>query len=154
MVMRSAYLTPQPPTHDREKIFLLYSKEIPYSCEVAVTGFKDSDRLLKMNATIFTTRESHLPILIGTKGKGKWATTRLCALRIHLTTPKTTQNRRQAQRGGHPGARGPRGIFRQKGVPGAARQGAEGLAVQPEGLAGLWVHDAAGGVSRGGEGGI
>lgn len=52
----------------REKIFTAYSKEIPYSCEVAVTAFKDQERLLKMNATIYTTRESHLPILIGTKG--------------------------------------------------------------------------------------
>lgn len=50
---------------------MAFSKEIPYSCEVAVTAFKDSDRLLKMNATIFTTRESHVPILIGTKGKNK-----------------------------------------------------------------------------------
>lgn len=54
---------------NREKIFLAFSKEIPYSCEVAVTGFKDQERLLKMNATIFTTRESHLPIIIGTKGE-------------------------------------------------------------------------------------
>lgn len=56
-------------TTRREKIFLSFSKEIPYSCEVAVTGFKDQERLLKMNATIYTTRESHVPILIGTKGE-------------------------------------------------------------------------------------
>lgn len=78
-----------------------YSKEIPYSCEVAVTGFKDAERLLKMNATIFTTRESHLPILIGTKGKEKGAVgTRLasprCALRIHLIpTPPLPKKKRQ-----------------------------------------------------------
>ncbi len=52
----------------REKVFLAYSKEIPYSCEVAVSAFKDQGRLLKINSTIFTTRDSHVPILIGTKG--------------------------------------------------------------------------------------
>jgi len=52
----------------REKVFTGYSKEIPYSCEVAVTAFKDQGRLIKINSTIFTTRDSHVPILIGTKG--------------------------------------------------------------------------------------
>lgn len=52
----------------REKLFTSYSKEIPYSCEVSVTGFKDQGRLIKINSTIFTTRDSHVPILIGTKG--------------------------------------------------------------------------------------
>lgn len=52
----------------REKIFLTFSKEIPYSCEVAVTAFKDQPKLLKINATLFTTRDSHVPILIGTRG--------------------------------------------------------------------------------------
>ncbi|KAM3576324.1 hypothetical protein VYU27_001855 [Nannochloropsis oceanica] len=52
----------------REKVFTGYSKEIPYSCEVAVTAFKDQGRMIKINSTIFTTRDSHVPILIGTKG--------------------------------------------------------------------------------------
>lgn len=58
-----------PTTFHSEKIFLAFSKEIPYSCEVAVTGFKDQAKILKMNATIYTARDSHVPILIGTKGK-------------------------------------------------------------------------------------
>jgi GTP-binding protein Era len=53
----------------REKILLLYEEEIPYATEVVVESFKDSDKLLKIAATIYVERESQKPILIGKEGK-------------------------------------------------------------------------------------
>lgn len=32
---------------------------------------QDTERLLRMNATIFTERESHVPIILGHKGAGR-----------------------------------------------------------------------------------
>lgn len=52
----------------REKIFQRYKKEIPYSCEVMVTSFKEGDTLLKIHAEILVERDSQKGILIGTKG--------------------------------------------------------------------------------------
>ncbi len=57
----------------REKIFLQYEQEIPYSCEVIVTDFKDSETkdglpLARINAVIFVSRESQKPILLGRGG--------------------------------------------------------------------------------------
>lgn len=57
----------------REKIFLNYEQEIPYSCEVVVTDFKDSETnaglpLARINAVIFVSRESQKPILLGRGG--------------------------------------------------------------------------------------
>ena len=53
----------------REKILLLYDKEIPYSCEVAVESYKEGETLDKISAVIFVERESQKAILIGHQGK-------------------------------------------------------------------------------------
>ncbi len=53
----------------REKIFLNYKKEIPYSVEVAVDTFKESDNLIKIHAFIFVERDSQKGIILGHQGK-------------------------------------------------------------------------------------
>ncbi|MCR5064443.1 MAG: GTPase Era [Bacteroidales bacterium] len=53
----------------REKILLLYDKEIPYSCEVAVESYKEGETLDKISAIIFVERESQKAILIGHHGQ-------------------------------------------------------------------------------------
>ncbi len=53
----------------REKIFLNYKKEIPYSVEVAVDSFKESEKLIKIHAYIFVERESQKGIILGHQGK-------------------------------------------------------------------------------------
>ncbi len=52
----------------REKIFLNYEKEIPYSTEVRIESFEENDRLLKIKAIIYTERNSQKGIIIGHKG--------------------------------------------------------------------------------------
>lgn len=52
----------------REHIFLLYQQEIPYCSEVKVEAFKESDDIIRIQATIFVERESQKPIVIGKKG--------------------------------------------------------------------------------------
>ncbi len=52
----------------REKILLYYDKEIPYSTEVVVESFKETDRNIHINAIIYVERESQKGILIGHKG--------------------------------------------------------------------------------------
>ena len=52
----------------REKILRLYDKEIPYSCEVAVESFKESEKLIDISAIIFCERDSQKGILIGKQG--------------------------------------------------------------------------------------
>ncbi|MDR2465974.1 MAG: GTPase Era [Prevotellaceae bacterium] len=53
----------------REKIFLNYQKEIPYSVEVVIERFKESERLISISAVICVLRESQKGIVIGNKGK-------------------------------------------------------------------------------------
>jgi GTP-binding protein Era len=53
----------------REKIFKLYSKEVPYSCEVVVEEFKEDDNLIRMHATIIVERRSQKGIIIGKQGE-------------------------------------------------------------------------------------
>lgn len=53
----------------REAIFGHYSQEIPYSCEVAVTGFKESDELIKISCEIYVAADSQKGIVIGKGGK-------------------------------------------------------------------------------------
>lgn len=53
----------------REKIFLNYDKEIPYSTEVAIDSFKDDGKLLKIRAVIFVERDSQKGIIIGKAGE-------------------------------------------------------------------------------------
>lgn len=52
----------------REKILLYYNKEIPYSVEVVVESFKESERSIHINAVIYVERESQKGIIIGHKG--------------------------------------------------------------------------------------
>lgn len=53
----------------REKIFMLFGEEIPYSCEVIVDAFKEEDNLDRIEATIYVSRESQKAILLGKQGK-------------------------------------------------------------------------------------
>jgi GTP-binding protein Era len=53
----------------REKIFLNYKKEIPYSCEVVIDSFRDGEDIIRINAIINVLRESQKGILIGHKGE-------------------------------------------------------------------------------------
>jgi len=52
----------------REKILLYYDKEIPYSVEVVVEAFRETDRHIHINAVIYVERESQKGIIIGHKG--------------------------------------------------------------------------------------
>lgn len=49
----------------REKIFMIYKQEIPYSSEVVVTSFKEEEAIIHIEAEIFVERESQKGILIG-----------------------------------------------------------------------------------------
>ena len=52
----------------REKIFLYYKKEIPYSVEVVVESYKETEKKVHIEATIYTERETQKRILIGHQG--------------------------------------------------------------------------------------
>ncbi|MCR5819807.1 MAG: GTPase Era [Bacteroidaceae bacterium] len=52
----------------REKILLYYTKEIPYSVEVEVEEFKESDKLIRISAVIYVERDSQKGIIIGHQG--------------------------------------------------------------------------------------
>lgn len=52
----------------REKILLYYDKEIPYSVEVVVEEFKESDQMIRISALIYVERESQKGIIIGKGG--------------------------------------------------------------------------------------
>ncbi len=52
----------------REKILLHYQKEIPYSSEVEVEEFIESDDIIKIRALIFVERDSQKGIIIGKNG--------------------------------------------------------------------------------------
>lgn len=53
----------------REKIFLNYEKEIPYSCEVIIEDYKEEEAINKIRAVILAERDSQKNILIGNKGE-------------------------------------------------------------------------------------
>ncbi len=53
----------------REKIFLNYKKEVPYSCEVVITAFKESDDLIRVSSEIYVERSTQRAILLGHKGE-------------------------------------------------------------------------------------
>jgi GTPase len=53
----------------REKIFLNYKKEIPYSCEVIVDSFKEEEKIIRIRAEIIVARDSQKGIIIGHKGE-------------------------------------------------------------------------------------
>ncbi len=52
----------------REKILLYYDKEIPYSVEVKVEQFKETDKSIHINAVIYVERDSQKGIIIGHQG--------------------------------------------------------------------------------------
>lgn len=49
----------------REKIFLNYDEEVPYSTEVAINSFKEDDDIIRISATIYVERDSQKGIIIG-----------------------------------------------------------------------------------------
>lgn len=53
----------------REKIFQNYSKEVPYSCEVVTTDFKEEETIIRIRVTIHVERKSQRAILLGHKGE-------------------------------------------------------------------------------------
>lgn len=53
----------------REKIFLNYKKEIPYSCEVICHSFKDSPDIIRIEVEIYVERPTQRSIIIGKGGE-------------------------------------------------------------------------------------
>ncbi|MEP1096492.1 MAG: GTPase Era [Cyclobacteriaceae bacterium] len=53
----------------REKIFLNYKQEVPYSTEVAITSFKEEEKIIRIQAEIFVERDSQKGIIIGKKAE-------------------------------------------------------------------------------------
>ena len=52
----------------REKILVNYQKEIPYSVEIKIEEYKETENLIKIKSTIYVSRESQKAIIIGHKG--------------------------------------------------------------------------------------
>ncbi len=52
----------------REKILLYYDKEIPYSVEVSVESFKETEKNIHIRAVIYVERDSQKGIIIGHQG--------------------------------------------------------------------------------------
>jgi len=52
----------------REKILLLYKKEIPYSVEVVIESFKEEEDMVRIGAMLYCERDSQKGIIIGNKG--------------------------------------------------------------------------------------
>lgn len=52
----------------REKLLLLYKKEIPYSVEVVVESFKEEDDLVRIGTVLYVERDTQKAIIIGSKG--------------------------------------------------------------------------------------
>ena len=53
----------------REKIFINYKKEIPYSTEVAIEEFFEDHKIIRIRAVIYVERSSQKGIIIGEGGK-------------------------------------------------------------------------------------
>jgi GTPase len=53
----------------REKIFLNYTQEIPYSSQVVITSFKEADDIIRINCEIYVERATQKGILIGKGGE-------------------------------------------------------------------------------------
>jgi GTP-binding protein Era len=49
----------------REKIFLNYEQEIPYSTEVSINSFKEEEDIIRISAMIYVERDSQKGIIIG-----------------------------------------------------------------------------------------
>jgi len=54
----------------REKIFMNYKQEIPYSVEVVIEAFKEEPNIVRIRAEIYVARMSQKGIVIGHKGSG------------------------------------------------------------------------------------
>jgi GTP-binding protein Era len=52
----------------REKIFMNYEQEIPYSSEVGIDSFKEEENIIRIRAIIYVERDSQKGILIGKGG--------------------------------------------------------------------------------------
>ncbi len=52
----------------REKLLLLYKKEIPYSVEVVVESFKEEDDMIRIGTMLYVERDTQKAIIIGSKG--------------------------------------------------------------------------------------
>ncbi len=52
----------------REKVFLTYDKEIPYSIEIVVDEYKEEPTIDRVSCTIYVARDSQKGIVIGHKG--------------------------------------------------------------------------------------
>ncbi len=52
----------------REKIFINYKQEIPYSTQVVVESFKEDDKIIRIRAEIYVERRSQKGIIIGKGG--------------------------------------------------------------------------------------
>jgi GTP-binding protein Era len=53
----------------REKILIHYQKEIPYSVEVEVEEFKETEKIINVRCVIHVERDSQKGIIIGHKGE-------------------------------------------------------------------------------------
>lgn len=53
----------------REKLFLNYKKEVPYSCEVVTTDFVEDEKIIRIRVVINVERKSQRAILLGHKGE-------------------------------------------------------------------------------------
>ncbi len=52
----------------REKIFMNYKKEVPYSTQVVITEFFEEDTIIRLRAEIYVERQSQKGIIIGKGG--------------------------------------------------------------------------------------
>mmetsp|Transcript_47236 Transcript_47236/g.100822 ORF Transcript_47236/g.100822 Transcript_47236/m.100822 type:complete len:352 (-) Transcript_47236:242-1297(-) len=52
----------------REAIMTGYRHEVPYSCEVRITSFKELDEIIRITCEIYVAHESQKGIIIGNKG--------------------------------------------------------------------------------------
>ena len=52
----------------REKIFMNYKQEIPYSTQVVVDSFREDEKIIRIRAEIFVERKSQKGIIIGKAG--------------------------------------------------------------------------------------
>ncbi len=53
----------------REKIFMQYKKEIPYSTQVVVEEYKEEDNIIRIRAIIYVERKTQKGIIIGHQGQ-------------------------------------------------------------------------------------
>ena len=52
----------------REKILMLYKKEIPYAVEIETESFKEEEKIIRIRSVIMVERDTQKGIIIGHKG--------------------------------------------------------------------------------------